>query len=65
MKLDVKRLHLELARLCLSKKELCDLSGVDVVTLSRIINGSQNPRPATIGRIAKALGVDVTELLED
>lgn len=33
-------------------------------TLNNVISG-RNVRPGTIGRVAKALGIDVTEILEE
>ena len=38
-------------------------AGISKCTLSRVINGG-HLRPETIGRIAKALSVDVTEIIE-
>lgn len=45
-------------------KELSEVSGVNVTTLSRINKGKQKPSMKTIGRIAKALKVDVEELVD-
>ena len=53
-----------MARACVSSAELKKEAAISDVTLYKIQKGTQNPRPATIGRIAKALGVDVTELIE-
>lgn len=52
-----------LANNCMTLKELSRMSGVNTVTLTRINQGTQNPMPATVGRIAKALGVPVETLL--
>lgn len=49
----------------MSLLEISKESGVDVVTINRILSGKQNPRRCTIGRIAKALKIDVTAILED
>ena len=32
---------------------------------SAIMKGTRNPKPITVGKIAKALEVDVVEILED
>ena len=55
----------ELARNCMTLKELSRMSGVNTVTLTRINQGTQNPMPATVGRIAKALGVPVEVLIKE
>ena len=55
----------ELARNCMTLKELSRMSGVNTVTLTRINQGTQNTMPATVGRIAKALGVPVEVLIKE
>lgn len=47
-----------------SIKELAAVSGVSINTISRSNNGG-TVKLATLGRIAKALGVDPAELLEE
>jgi len=53
----------ELARNCLTMKELSKKSGVSDVTLTRVNQGKQIPQPVTVGKIAKALKVDVEKLI--
>lgn len=65
MKVNVNTLNLALARSCMTKKELANKSGVDIVTISRIISKTQKPRPKTIGKIAKALDVPVEILIDE
>lgn len=62
MLINRERFVTELARNCFSMKELATKSSVNIVTLSRVKQGTQNPSPATVGKIAKALGVTVEEL---
>lgn len=62
MKIDPKKLELCLARECKSLSDLRD--GTSPQTLQRIRAG-EGVKPRTAGRIAKALGVDVTDILED
>lgn len=45
--------------------ELCEKANIGVTTLRRIRKGESTPRPATIGRIAKALGVDVRDIIQE
>jgi DNA-binding Xre family transcriptional regulator len=65
MKIDEKKLNLAMAENCFSTEQLSQIAGVSSVTITRIKNGSQKARPATIGKLAKALNVKVEELIED
>lgn len=62
MKIDNKKLDLLLAQRCMNLRDL--RQGTSPQTLTRIRRG-ESVLPATVGRIAKALGVDVTEILEE
>lgn len=62
MKLDRKKYELARARACMGQKDLV-AAGIPKGTLCRIIGG-KNLRPETAGKIAKVLGVDVTEIIE-
>ena len=61
MRVNRGKLDLALARKCMSMSELRDW--VAPQTLTRVRKG-ENIKPATLGRIAKALGVDVVDILE-
>ena len=61
MKLDRKKYELARARACMGQKEL-EMAGIPKGTLCRIIGGGE-ARPETVGKIAKALDVDVTEII--
>ena len=58
-----ERLFLSMARTCCSMKKLSALSGVSIHTL-RNIKAGKAIFPETAGKIARALGVDVADLLE-
>lgn len=62
MKINRKKLNIELARSC---KKISDLrgEGLSPQTLVRI-NRGESVKPFTVGKIAKALGVDPTEIIE-
>ena len=62
VKLDRKKFELAKARACMSSKDL-ESAGIPKGTICRIL-GNAEARPETIGKIAKALGVDVTEIIE-
>ena len=64
MKADRKKLELAMAMACMNTEDLQKASNIPRSTLNNVISG-RNVRPGTIGRVAKGLGVDVTEILED
>lgn len=64
MMLDHKKLSLAMARSCLTTAELAAVAQMPRATLDNAIAG-RSIRPATLGRIAKALGVDPAELLRE
>ena len=53
-----------MAMACMNTEDLQKASNIPRATLNNVISG-RNVRPGTIGRVAKGLGVDVTEILED
>lgn len=64
MKANKRKLELAMARACMNTEDLQRASEMPRANVNNVITG-RSVRPATIGRIAKALGVDVTEILED
>lgn len=62
MKIDRKKYELARAKACKGQKDLI-AAGIPKGTLCRIIGGG-NAKPETIGRIAKALDIDVEEIIE-
>lgn len=48
--------------LALSRRELASRSGVNESTLYRAEQGMTTPRPSTIQKLARALGVPATEI---
>lgn len=63
MKINRQKFDLARARACMGTKEI-EAAGFPRGTLSTALN-SENVRPETAGRLAKALGVDVTEIIEE
>jgi len=47
------------------QRVLAEHSGVDQSTIVRVEKGEGNVRPMTLGKLARALGMPVDELLED
>ena len=64
MKVDKRKLDIAMARAQLSREDLAKKAGIPVPTLCTVMQ-RKSCRPVTIGRIAAALGVDVTEIIED
>ena len=61
MRISKSKLDLAKARACMDTKDLV-AAGVPRGTLCRVYRSEI--KPATAGKIAKALGVDVTEIIE-
>lgn len=65
LKVDSDKLVIAIANCGYSAVRLSEKSGVNQVTIARIKAGTQQPRPQTLGKIARALGCKVEDLLED
>lgn len=65
MNLNINKIKLLQARECLSMNELITKTGLGKATVIRALKGKGNATPKTIGLIAKALKVDVTEIVEE
>lgn len=63
MKADKDKLFIAMANACMNASDLQKGSGLPRPTLNNVITG-RNVRPATIGKVAKALNVNVSELIE-
>lgn len=59
---DKNKLHLAMARACMNPQDLAKAAEMPPQTVNGVLR-ERSVRPATLGRIAKALGVDVTEIL--
>lgn len=57
-----EKVLLAMARACLNAQDLAEAAGLPAQTINAVIRG-RNVRPATLGRIAKALGVDPADIL--
>lgn len=64
MKVSSKKVQIEMARKLMTINDLSNQSGITRIAIRKILSGVQNPKPKTIGRLAAALGVDVTEIIE-
>lgn len=65
MRINYFKLESVMANRLFTVKELAKRSGVSEVTITRIRNKVQKPRPLTVGKIAMALGCEIEEIIED
>lgn len=63
MKINRSKLELAMARACMNTADLVKAAEMPRPTFGNILKG-KGVRPGTAGKIAAALGVDVTEILE-
>jgi len=65
MILNIEQVQLEMARQILRTDDLVKLSGLSSYGLNKILKGKTKPTPASIGKIAKALQIDVEEIIKN
>lgn len=63
MKANRKSLEMAMARACMDSATLSKVAGMPRPTVNNVITG-RSVRPATLGKIAKALGVDPADIME-
>ena len=61
MRINRRKYMIARAKACMGQKELVE-AGIPKGTLCRMLK--EDIRPKTTGRVAKALGVDVTEIID-
>lgn len=64
MKISKSKLNIALARKCWNQRDLRDNAVVSSQTILNL-NKGKPVMPATVGKIAAALGVDVTDIIEE
>lgn len=64
MKINKQKLQLAMANACLSMDDLATLAGVSRISIGKYLSGLRNPKPKTLGKIAKALDVPVEKLID-
>lgn len=62
MKADISKLRLAMARACMNPQDLAKAAEMPPQTVNGVLRG-RSVRPATIGRIARALCVDVADII--
>lgn len=61
---DRKKLEMAMARACMNTDDLQRTANMPRPTINNIVTG-RNVRPGTIGKVARALQVDVSEILKE
>lgn len=64
MKVNNQKINLAMLRACMNSTDISVKSGVPVVTVRKVISG-HGTTCKTLGRIARALGVDPAELIDE
>lgn len=64
MKVDRKKLDLMMAKNCMGISDL-ESAGIPRSTINNMNRRNNELLPKTVGKIAKALGCDVTKIIED
>lgn len=63
MKADTRKVAIAMAKACITRNELQEKAGVGMNQIRSMVEG-RNVRPCTFGKVCKALGVEVEELME-
>lgn len=63
MKISHEKTSLAMARACMNMSDVAEKAGMSFATVKNAVYG-RAIRPRTAGLIARALGVDVTEIIE-
>lgn len=65
MMLDIQKVKLIMMKQCMSKTQLAQRAGISYGTLSFALNHDRQLNFASIGKIAKALDVDPSEIVKE
>ena len=65
MKIDKQKILVLLAEKGMLYKDMCLKAGISEAEFRKIRSGERNPKPATIGKIAKAIGVSVKDIIQE
>lgn len=64
MRANRAKLELAMVRACMNAKDIAEKAAMPEMTVKNVLY-ERNVKPRTLGRVCKALGVDVTEIMED
>lgn len=63
MAININAIKLAMMAKCYNVPQLAKVAGVKPLTIIKVLRGEGNPRPATVGRIAKALDVEPAQIV--
>jgi len=64
MHFSIQRTKIAMANACMSVDDLANASGVSRISIGKYLSGKREPRPKTLGLIARALKVPVTDIID-
>lgn len=65
MKADRNKVSIVMAKRCFYIADIVKRSGLTEATVKNVIYGQKSVLPATLGKVAKALNVDVEEIIAE
>lgn len=65
MKLDKKKIQIAMARKKMTNASLARATGIAPQTVGNMLRGCCDTSLPTVGKVAEALGVDVTDIIAD
>lgn len=58
-----EKMELAMARACMNSKDIAKKANMPEPTVKNVLTG-RNVKPRTLGKVARALGCDATDILE-
>lgn len=65
MRISIQRTKIAMANACMGVDDLANASGVSRISIGKYLSGKREPRPKTLGLLARALNVPVTDIIEN
>lgn len=62
---DKYKVQIAMARACMTVSDIAQKANMPFQSVKNVVGGRRSVRPETIGRVAKVLQIDVTEILAD
>lgn len=59
----IRNVFIQMGEKGINKSQLTERSGLNKMTISKLLNGKTDPKPETVKRIAEALGVEMKDLI--
>lgn len=65
MRISTRKLEARFAEAQMTQKDFCERHNIPLPTFKLVLAGKRNPRPGTVGKIARALNCDISDLLQE